>query len=100
MESVTNKPFMLSVVMLSVVMLSVIMLSVVMLNVIMLSVVILNVLAPCKDKQKNGFTTNKMDSPPVRNRVNKLPIRQRLGDLNKDPTVCIDEARPTQKVLI
>jgi hypothetical protein len=43
---VTNKPFLLSVVMLSVIMLSVIVLSVVMLNVIMLSVVVLNVVLP------------------------------------------------------
>ncbi len=39
MLSVTNKPFMLSVIMLSVIMLSVIMLSVIMLSVVMQSVV-------------------------------------------------------------
>ncbi len=43
MLSVSNKPFMLSVVMLNVVILNVVMLNVVMLNVVMLNVVILNV---------------------------------------------------------
>jgi len=44
MLSVTNKPFMLSVIMLSVIMLSVIMLSVIMLSVIVLSVIMLSVI--------------------------------------------------------
>ncbi len=44
MLSVTNKPFLLSVIMLSVVMLSVVMLCVIMLSVIMLSVVMLSVI--------------------------------------------------------
>jgi hypothetical protein len=45
-ESVTYKPFMLSVVMLNAVMLNAIMLSFVMLNAVMLSVAMLNVVAP------------------------------------------------------
>jgi hypothetical protein len=43
MQSVTNKPFMLSVVMLNFVMLGVVMLSVIMLNFVMLCAVMLNV---------------------------------------------------------
>ncbi len=46
MPSVTNKPFMLSVIMLSVLMMSVLMMNVIMLSVIMLNVIILNVVAP------------------------------------------------------
>jgi hypothetical protein len=66
MLSVTNKAFMLSVIMLNVVMLSVtnkaLMLSVIMLNVVMLSVVMLNVVAPrleaCPSKKVTSLLAN------------------------------------------